>query len=143
MKKILIAVISAMMLFPCAASSQVKVKPSMQVETLASLKQGNINLMSTGGSYALGISSSNEYEKAYIILLGDSQVQAIESLDTFIQVAETITDSTPMEFENFNETIKIFKGAFTGEIWFKTSRKDGWGKITKAELKQLKKALEK
>lgn len=143
MKKIIITIISAMILMPSMADAQVEITKKSKTEILKSLRMGWTTLSVNDDIYALGLKSDNQFDKHYIIMLGEGKDNAIKSLETFIEIADTIKNGESMEFNNINETIRISKGLVKGEIWFKSKYYAGYGKTSKGELKTLMKALKK
>ena len=143
MKKIIIAIISALILLPIMADAQIQVNKQPKRETIKSLRMGYVELTKTSNTYFLTMISDNQFDKAYVIMLGVSYEAAVESLNSLIEVSTTITKD---DFYKFNDSINdyyIYKGMFKSEVWFKSRGYAGYGKTSTAELNSLLKALTK
>lgn len=141
MKKIIIAIISAMILMPTIADAQIVVKEKTKVETIKRLRMGWVSLDKTGNSYFLCVRSDNQFDDTYTIHLGQSKEDAIASLNTLIEVSKTLKKDESVKFDNINEELSIYSGVLKKEIWFKSEYKAGWGKVSKMELNTLLDAL--
>ena len=137
MKKIIIAIISAMILLPTIAEAQIQVKKQPKIETIKSLRMGYVDLCKSDDIYFLSLRSDNQFDNPYFILLGKGKEAAIESLNSLVEVASTITKDDSFEFNDGRNDFYIFRGAFKGEVWFKAKGYAGYGKTSKAELNQL------
>lgn len=139
MKKLIIAIISAMILMPTMADAQIQVSKQPKRETIKSLRMGYVSLCKTEGSYFL----SMKFDKSYVILLGESKEAAAESLNSLIEISSTITKDDSFEFNDGIKDYYIFRGTFKSEVWFKGDGHAGYGKTSTAELNTLLKALTK
>lgn len=143
MKKIIIAIISAMILMPTMAEAQIQVKKQPKIETIKSLRMGYVNLTKTDDLYFLSMTSDNQFDKAYVIMLGKGKEAAVQSLKALIEVSETITKDDSFEFNDGVRDYNIYRGTFKSEVWFKGAGHAGYGKTSTAELNSLLKALTK
>ena len=141
MKKIIIAIISAMILIPTMSDAQIQVNKQPKREIIKSLRMGGVSLWKTGESYYLGIYSNNKFDKTYVIFLGEGKDAATESINSFIEISSNITKDDQFEFSDQVNNYFITKGMFKGEIWFKTNGYAGYGITTTSELNNLLKAL--
>lgn len=143
MKKIIIAIISAMILMPTIAEAQIQVKKKPQIETIKSLRMGYVELCKSEEVHFLSLRSDNQFDNPYFILLGEGKEAAIESLNSLVQVASTITKDDSFEFNDGRNDFYICRGMFKGEVWFKAKGFAGYGKTSTTELNNLLKALTK
>ena len=143
MKKIIIAIISAMILMPTIAEAQIQVNKQPKRETIKSLRMGYVTLTKTEETYFLSMISENQFDKSYVILLGESKETAIQSLNSFIEISSTITKDDSFEFNDGIKNYRIYRGMFKSEVWFKADGYAGYGKTSTTELNNLLKALTK
>lgn len=143
MKKIFIAIISAMILMPTSADAQIQVNKQPKREVLKSLRMGYVTLSRTGNLHFLSLTSDNQFDDPYVILLGKSKEAAIESLNSLIEISSTITKDDFFEFNDGIKDYHLAKGAFKSELWFKADGHAGYGKTSTTELNNLLKALTK
>lgn len=143
MKKIIITIISAMILMPTMADAQIQVKKQPKIETIKSLRMGYVTLSKSEDIYFLSLTSDNQFDKSYIIYLGESHEAAVGSLNSLIEVASTITKDDSFEFNDGRNDFYIYRGMFKGEVWFKAKGFAGYGKTSTTELNNLLKALTK
>ena len=143
MKKIIIAIISAMILMPTMADAQIKVNKQPKRETIKSLRMGYVTLSKTEELYYLSMISDNQFDHAYVIFLGDGKEAAVQSLNSLIEVSSTIAKDDSFEFNDGIKNFRIYRGMFKSEVWFKADGYAGYGKTSTAELNTLLKALKK
>ena len=143
MKKIIIAIISAMILMPTIAEAQIQVNKQPKRETIKSLRMGYVTLTKTEVTYFLSMISDNQFDKSYVILLGESKEAAIQSLNSLIEISSTITKDDSFEFNDGIKNYRIYRGMFKSEVWFKADGHAGYGKTSTTELNNLLKALTK
>lgn len=137
MMKIIIAIIYAMMLMPIMADAQIQVKKQPQIETIKSIRMGYVTLTKSQDIYCLCLTSDNQFDKAYVIMLGKGKEAAVQSLNSLIEVASTITKKDTFEFNDGIKDFRIYRGMLKNEVWFKADGYAGYGKTSKAELNQL------
>ena len=118
MKKIIIAIISALILLPIMADAQIQVNKQPKRETIKSLRMGYVELTKTSNTYFLTMISDNQFDKAYVIMLGVSYEAAVESLNSLIEVSTTITKDDSYKFNDSINDYYIYKGMFKSEVWF-------------------------
>ena len=104
---------------------------------------GYVELTKTGNTYLLTMTSDNQFDKPYVIMLGESYEAASESLNSLIEVSSTITKDDSFKFNDGIKDYYIYKGMFKSEVWFKSRGYAGYGKTSTAELHSLLKALTK
>lgn len=143
MKKIIIAIISAMILMPTIAEAQIQVNKQPKRETIKSLRMGYVTLTKTEQTYFLSMISDNQFDKSYVILLGESKEAAIQSLNSLIEISSTIAKDDSFEFNDGIKNYRIYRGMFKSEVWFKADGYAGYGKTSTTELNNLLKALTK
>ena len=143
MKKIIIAIISAMILMPTMADAQIKVNKQPKRETIKSLRMGYVTLSKTEESYFLSMTSDNQFDHTYVIFLGEGKEAAVQSLNSLIEISSTITKDDSFEFNDGIKDYRIFRGMCKSEVWFKADGYAGYGKTSTAELNTLLKALKK
>lgn len=141
MKKIFALAIALMTFFP-VMNAQISINKSTKIETIKNWRMGYVSLTRNDGWYSLCLRSDNQFDKSYIIVLGEKE-KAEQSLQALIDLASTITKEETVEIENGYQTIRAFKGAFKGELWFKADGYAGYGKTAKIELEQVLKTLKK
>ena len=132
-----------MILMPTMADAQIQVNRQPKRETIKSLRMGCVSLYKTEESYFLSMTSDNQFDKSYVILLGESKEAAAESLQSLIEMSSTITKDESFEFNDGIKDYSIFRGTFKSEVWFKGDGHAGYGKTSTAELNTLLKALTK
>jgi uncharacterized protein YdeI (BOF family) len=137
MKKIIIAIISAMILIPTMADAQIAVHKKQSVETLMNLRGGWVSLTKYGTAYSLIMRSDNQFDDVYVIILGKDRRTAIESLEALVDVAASIKVGETIDFSDSYKTYYVSRGTFKGEVWFKSSGQAGYGKTSKKELERL------
>ena len=143
MKKIIIAIISMMILMPTMAEAQIQVRKQTKREIIKSLRMGYVTLSKTDESYFLTMISDNQFDKAYVIFLGEGKETAAQSINSLIEVSSTIVKNDSFQFNDGNKDYRIYRGTFKSEVWFKDDGHAGYGKTSTAELNSLLNALTK
>lgn len=138
MKKALILIV-ALLTIGMAADAQVQVKKKSTSETIFSGRMGGISVDVIDGSYFLSIKSTNQFDKYYVIHIGQNASEAVASIESFIDIAKTIKSGESYEIETPISTFSIYKGAFKNEIWFKTT---GYGGYAVTNVRELSKILD-
>lgn len=138
MKKALILIV-ALLTIGMAADAQVQVKKKSTSETIFSGRMGGISVDVIDGSYFLSIKSTNQFDKYYVIHIGENAGEAVTSIESFIEIAETIKKGESFDIETLTSTFTIYKGAFKNEIWFKTA---GYGGYAVTNVRELSKILD-
>ena len=136
MKKILILIISALYLIPIA-SAQIQITKRNSFKTLISLRMGMVSLEQKGEDFYLMLLSDNPYDNPYIIHLGNGKKASMESLESLIDIADTIKKHDIYEIDMQKERLTITRGLIKSEIWIKSIYKAGYGKTSMGELKRL------
>lgn len=138
MKKALIFIV-ALLTIGMAADAQVQVKKKSTSETIFSGRMGGISVDVIDGSYFLSIQSTNQFDKYYVIHIGENAGEAVASIESFIEIAETIKKGESFDIETLTSTFTIYKGAFKNEIWFKAA---GYGGYAVTNIRELSKILD-
>lgn len=141
MKRILIAIIAAMILMPTMADAQIQVEKHPKIEKIKSARFGVIDLKKMGDSYYIALSSSNRYDDPYIINLGDDKQSTINSLNSLIEICETITNEDTFEFNDGVNDFLVFRGTVKGELWIRSDGYAGHGIILKSDLNSFLRAM--
>ena len=136
MKKALILIV-ALLTIGMAADAQVQVKKKSTSETIFSGRMGGISVDVIDGSYFLSIKSTNQFDKYYVIHIGENAGEAVTSIESFIDIAETIKKGESFEIETLTSTFTIYKGAFKNEIWFKASGYAGYASTNVYEMNKI------
>lgn len=136
MKKILILIV-ALLTIAMAADAQVQVKKISTSEKIYSGRMGGISVDAIDGTYFLSIKSTNQFDKYYVICIGQNASEAVTSIESFIDIAKTITKGDSFEIETPTSTFTIYKGAFKNEIWFKASGYAGYASTNVYEMNKI------
>lgn len=136
MKKILTLIV-ALLTIGMAADAQVQIKKKSTSENIYSGRMGNISVDCMDGSYFLAICSTNQFDKFYVIHLGENAKDAITSIESFIEIAKTIKKGESYDIETPTKTFTIYKGAFKNEIWFKASGHAGYAVTNVNEMNKI------
>ena len=139
MKRILIALI-AMMMFCLATEAQIKKTGSMKTETLVSLRMGVVTLNQSEGSYYIAMTTTNQFDDAMILKLGDTKESARQSLTDLIDILESL-QGNDTEFINngYGREFRLFK--VMGALYVAADGYAGNGNMGKSELNRMLKAL--
>ena len=99
MKKILIFIISAMVLFPTMANAQFLVGTKSTTEKIATIRMGGINVYyESSGMYSFSLLTNNQFDDSMVFPLGKGKQQAIQTIQSFIDVLDSLkkNDSIPI-----------------------------------------------
>lgn len=142
MKKIIIAIISAMILMPSMAEAQIVKTGKSETITLSSVRMGYVNLKKSGDWYYLAMRTSNQFDDYMLLRLGNTKVGAIQSLNDLLSLLETLSGSECQRISNgYGEELRIYK-----ELWALNFHADGYAGfagISKQELKKFIKVIQK
>lgn len=136
MKKVLILIV-AFLTIGMAADAQVQVKKNSTSEKIYSGRMGNISVNCMEGSFFLSICSTNQFDKFYVIHLGENAEEAITSIESFIEIAKTIKKGESYDIKTPTKNYTIYKGAFKNEIWFKASGYAGYASTNVYEMNKI------
>lgn len=143
MKRLITLIIFAMMLVPAAAHAQIQVTRKDKSEKIVSLRSGYVSLSCTNNIYYLSLRSDNQFDDPYVVRLGEGKEVATSSLNSLIEIADTIGKGDHMDFSDGAREYSLMRGAFKSELWMKGEWHAGYGKTSSGELKKVLKALEK
>lgn len=132
MKKIIMIVITMMMLIPSVANSQIKVTGKVSTEKLLSIRMGFIELK-YDGSYYLLMSTTNRFDDPIILLLGKDKEEAMQTLQSLIDITTSIQKGECITIENAAEELRIYRQAKNTILIF-TNGRAGNSNTNKAEL---------
>lgn len=136
MKKTLILIV-ALLTIGMAADAQVQVKKKSTSETIFSGRMGGISVDVIDGSYFLSIKSTNQFDKYYVIHIGENAGEAVTSIESFIEIAKTIKKGESYEIETLTKSFTIHKGITKNEIWFKASGYAGYASTNVYEMNKI------
>lgn len=140
MKKIIIAIISAMILMPTMAEAQIQKKSTSKTETLLSLRMGYMNLKYSEGTYFLTMLTTNQFDDAMILKIGETKESAIQSLNDLMEICTTITGQDCVRIDNgYGRELRFYKGAMGGV----TIQADGYAGYVNTAKSEFKKMLNK
>ena len=142
MKKIIIAIISAMILLPTMADAQIKVEKQNKMEKVAVISPQWYTLYYSQDNYYLSLKSTNQFDDNFFIVLGNKE-EAIESMETLISLCDSLGKDDSVEFKNgAGKTYVIYK--YMGGISFHQREPGmaGFTYIVKAYLKKTKAKIE-
>ena len=142
MKKIVMIVISMMILLPNALNAQIKKTGSFKAETIASVRMGVVNLRKAEGDFYLAMQTTNQFDDAMILKLGDTKESALQSLNDLVDIMESLQGSEMQQIDNgYGTNFRLWKDL--GTLYFSADGYAGNGNIAKFELKKFIKALQK
>lgn len=110
MRKIIMIVISMMMLMPSVANAQIKVTSKVSTERLLSIRMGFIELK-YNGSYYLMMSTTNRFDDPIILLLGKDKEEAMQTLQSLIDITTSIKKGDCVTIQNASEELQIYRYA--------------------------------
>ena len=140
MKKIFLAFISVLMLIPAIADAQIQKKSSTKTETLLSLRMGYMNLKISDGTYIITMLTTNKFDDAIVLKLGDTKDSAIHSLNDLIDISSTISGEDCVRIDNgFGRELRFYKGAMGGIV----IKADGYAGVVNTAKSEFKKFLDK
>lgn len=142
MKKIIIAIISAMILMPTMANAQIKKTGENKTQTIASLRMGIVSLNHSNNGYYIAFHTTNQFDDAMILKIGDDKDSAIQSLKDLIDILETLQGDETQYIDNgYGREFRLWK--MMGTLYISADGYAGNGNVSKGELNRLLKALQK
>lgn len=143
MKKIFIAIISAMILMPIMADAQIQKKSTTKTETLLSLRMGYMNLKLSEGMYFITMLTTNQFDDAMLLKLGDTKESAIQSLNDLMEITSSISGQECVRIDNgFGRELRFYKGAMGG-VSINADGYAGTVNTAKSEFKKMRDKLMK
>jgi hypothetical protein len=140
MKKIFIAIISAMILMPMMADAQIQKKATTKIETLLSLRMGYMNLKLSEGTYFISMLTTNQFDDAMVLKLGETKESAAQSLNDLMEISTTISGQECVRIDNgYGRELRFYKGAMGGV----TIQADGYAGVVNTAKSEFKKMLDK
>ena len=143
MKKIFIAIITAMILMPIMADAQIQKKSTTKTETLLSLRMGYMNLKLSEGMYFITMLTTNQFDDAMLLKLGDTKESAIQSLNDLMEITSSISGQECVRIDNgFGRELRFYKGAMGG-VSINADGYAGTVNTAKSEFKKMRDKLMK
>ena len=141
MKKIIIAIISAMILMPTMADAQIQKKSTTKTETILSLRMGYINLRLSEGTYFIAMLTTNQFDDAMLLKLGDTKESAVQSLNDLIEISSNITGQECVRIDNgYGRELRFYKGVMGG-VSINADGYAGSVNTAKSEFKKMRDKL--
>lgn len=138
MKKIIVAIICLMML-PIMADAQIQKKSTTKTETLLSLRMGYMKLTLSDGKYVIRMLTTNQFDDALILKIGETKESAIQSLNDLMEICTTITGQDCVRIDNgYGRELRFYKGAMGGV----TIHADGYAGYVNTAKSEFKKMLD-
>lgn len=142
MKKIIIAIISAMILMPTMADAQIQKTGSFKAKTLATARMGVVNLKLDGdGIYYLAMKTTNQFDDYMVLKLGENKESAIQSLNDLIDIFDSLNGDA-VQYINNGYGIELRLWKFMGGLYISADGYAGDGNVGKGELKRFISAIE-
>lgn len=126
-----------------AAEAQIKVTKKTEINEVFSSRMGYVTICESNGNYYLSLPSSNQFDDPYIILLGQTKKEALESVVSLWQMAQDIKKGETYEIETKIEKFTIGRGMTKGTIAITASGYAGFASTSATELKGMIDALRK
>lgn len=137
MKKIIIAIISAMILMPTMADAQIQKTGKVTTKTLASVRMGFVSLrMLEPSTYYLAMQTTNQFDDPMLLKLGENKESAVQSLNDLIDILDSLTgDATQYINNGFGKELRLWK--LMGGLYISADGYAGNANIGKSELKKF------
>lgn len=140
MKKILFLVIALMTLMPMA-NAQIQKTGTFKTETIASVRMGFASLKHSD-VYYLVLRTTNQFDDAMILFLGEDKDSAATSLKDLIDILDSLEGNAMQYIDNgAGKELCLYKNM--GALYFSAKGYAGDGNIGKSELNKFIKALQK
>lgn len=141
MKKIIIAIISAMILMPTMADAQIQKTGTFKTKTLSSVRMGFVNLKLSGnGTYYLAMKTSNQFDDYMLLKLGENKESAIQSLNDLIDIMDSLKGESTQYIQNgYGRELRLWK--LLGALYISCDGYAGDANVGKGELKKFIKAI--
>lgn len=129
--------VASFVMLPSIANAQIVIKEKTKIETIKSLRLGNVRLECSDEYYMLTIASDNSLEEPYVLALGLGKAQAAASLKTLISLSSSLKKNEFVDFTSGSQEFTICRGLVKNEIWLNNKFHVGRGRISKNELDAL------
>lgn len=112
MKKIIIAIISAMILLPTMANAQITIgQKKSTMKKVATISMSWYDLYELNGEYLLSLKSTNQFDDYFWLHLGKKE-EAVESLNSLIEMCSSLGKDDVVEISNgIGKTYRVYKYA--------------------------------
>jgi hypothetical protein len=110
MKKIIIAIISAMILMPTMANAQINIgEKKSTMKKVATISMSWYDLYEFNGEYLLSLKSTNQFDDNFWLHLGTKE-EAIDSLNSLIELCSSLGKDDVVEISNgMGKTYRVYK----------------------------------
>lgn len=106
MKRILTIILCVILAIP-VANAQIQIKQKTKLPTkVATISMYWYELYKLGDKYQLTLKSTNQYDDHYVLYIGNKE-EAIATLNTFIEMCDTMSKDESVEIDNGNGEIYI------------------------------------
>lgn len=141
MKKIIIAIISAMILMPTMADAQIQKTGTLKTKTLSSVRMGVVNLkLNENGTYYLAMKTTNQFDDYMILKLGENKESAIQSLNDLLDIFDSLKGESTQYIQNgYGRELRLWK--VMGALYMSSDGYAGDANIGKGELKKFINAI--
>ena len=140
MKKILLLVI-AIMTFAPMTNAQIKKTGESNTKTIASVRMGIVVLRQSDKDFYLSMTTTNQFDNAMLLKLGDTKESAKQSLNDLLDILESLDGDASQYIDNgFGRELRLWK--LMGALYISADGYAGNGNIAKSELKKFIKALQ-
>ena len=140
MKKILLLVI-AIMTFTPMTNAQIKKTGESNTKTIASARMGIVVLRQSDKDFYLSMTTTNQFDNAMLLKLGDTKESAKQSLNDLLDILESLEgDASQYIDSGFGRELRLWK--LMGALYISADGYAGNGNISKSELKKFIKALQ-
>lgn len=140
MKKIIALAIALMALAP-VMDAQIQKTDSFSTKVVTSVRTGFVKLMHSN-DYFLAMNTTNQFDDAVLIKLGNDKETAIQTLNDLIGILESLKGNDMQYIKNgYNEELCLYK--IGTALCAKQKGNAGYANVGKGELQKFIKALEK
>lgn len=127
-------------MMPTMADAQIKKKSTTKTETILSLRMGCMNLKLSEGTYYISMLTTNQFDDAMLLKLGNSKESAIQSLNDLIEISSNISGQECVKIDNgYGRELRIYKGAMGGI----SIHADGYAGCVNTAKSEFRKMLDK
>ena len=140
MKKLLI-LLAVLTAFPVAGTAQLNVKRQTEkITKIATARTGFFNLMRQGDVFYISTTTTNKFDKSFILYLGEDIESAIATVGDLVELSGTMEKGTSIVIQNGRNECRISPGDL-GALYFNQSGYAGFASCSKAELQKFEKSL--
>lgn len=146
MKKIIIIALMAMFAMPTMAQIRISTQKT-ELEVVTKFSGGMRKLYYTADTgYCLSLTTSNQFDDPFLIYIGETKQEAIESLDSFSYLIDNLkkgdnTSFTDLSGREISVSFDLFMGGKL--LWFSADGYAGQSSIIPKEITKIKEAIEK